>query len=352
MAVRVNSVQVFMSLTGRRSYSVCILLLLWSLLASNLTAQEEQAPTFRSESNLVVVPALVRNSRGNIVYGLQASDFVIQDDGVPQLVRVDEQAEAEPVSVVVAIQVGRRANFEFPRIRGLNAMLAPLLSEGRSQVAVLFVDSRVHPVGDFTTDPDLLARDLKQVSPGDGGAAMLDAVNQSVQLLNTAPRYRQRVVLLIGETRDHGSQAKAEDVVRSLGDSNVVVYALSFSPAKSNVLDTLRGNNNPDLHPEQTEVHEGPDLLAPILLVTQAMHSNSAKAVAAMSGGEYERFDSAKQFDLRMNDFANHLHNRYVLSFQPKDPHPGLHQLQVQLKEPTGATVLARTSYWAKGNQP
>jgi len=52
-----------------------------------------------------------------------------------------------------------------------------------------------------------------------------------------------------------------------------------------------------------------------------------------------------------MNDFTNHLHSRYLLSFAPKDPHPGLHQLQVRLKDPSKGTVLARTSYWAEGTE-
>jgi hypothetical protein len=115
------------------------------------------------------------------------------------------------------------------------------------------------------------------------------------------------------------------------------------------VRDTLSGKNNPDLHPEQTEVHEGPDLLAPLLLAAQAMRKNTARAIAAQSGGEYEMFSSAKAFDAQINNFSNHLHSRYLLSFQAAKPHPGLHQLTVKVKGPAGATVLARTSYWATG---
>ncbi len=172
-------------------------------------------------------------------------------------------------------------------------------------------------------------------------------------MLNGVPQDRKRVLLLISETRDHGSHsAKIDDVIKAIGDSNVVVYTLAFSPSRSNVLDTLKGNNNPDLHPEQTEMHDNPDLLAPLVLAAQAMRKNTAKAIALQSGGEYQMFESAKGFDVRMNNFANHLHSRYLLSFQPSRPRPGLHQLTVRLKEPGGATVLARTSYWAKEAQP
>jgi hypothetical protein len=157
-----------------------------------------------------------------------------------------------------------------------------------------------------------------------------------------------RVLLVISETRDHGSMIKIDKVVSAIGKANVVMYALVFSPSLSNILDTGRGNNNPDLHPEQTEMHPGPDLLAPLLMTVQAMRKNAPKTITEMTGGEYELFATKKKFDVRMNDFDNHLHSRYLLSISPKNPHPGLHQIRVRLKNAAGKTVLARTSYWTE----
>src|ERR1700730_541184 len=90
------------------------LLLLWLMLVSGGSVSQET--TFHSQSNVVVIPALVKSAKGEIVYGLGAKDFVVEDDGVEQPVRLDEAAEGSAVSVVVAIQRGRRANYEFPRI--------------------------------------------------------------------------------------------------------------------------------------------------------------------------------------------------------------------------------------------
>ena len=323
------------------------------LLVLSLCAIAQEPPTFRTQSNVVLVPALVRDKAGDVVYGLQAKDFVIEDDGVVQNVHLDEAAESEPVSLVVAIQCGRRADFELPRMHGLSAMLQPVLAQPDAKVAIVAFDSQVHAIENFTGNESLITGALNSLHPGDGGAAVLDAVNESVKMLNGVPQDHRRVLLLISEMRDHGSRsANVDDVIKAIGDSNVVVYALAFSPSKSNVLDTLKGNNNPDLHPEQTEVHEGPDLLAPFVLAAQAMRKNAAKTIASQSGGEFQMFDSAKGFDARMNNFANHLHSRYLLSFQPSRPRPGLHQLTVRLKQPGSATVLARTSYWAKESQP
>jgi VWFA-related protein len=321
------------------------------LLVTSARAQQES--TFRSQSNVVLVPALVRNKAGDIVYGLQAKDFVIEDDGMSQIVHLDEAAEDNPVSLVVAVQCGRRADFELPRMHGLAAMLQPVMDQPGGKIAVVAFDSTVHPVEDFTSDQQSVRRDLTNLKAGDGGAAILDAVGYSAKLLDGVPKDHKRVLLLISETRDHGSQtATIEDVIKAIGNSNIVVYALAFSPSKSNVLDTLKGNNNWDLHRDTTEVHNDPNPLAPLVLAAQAMRKNTVKAIAAQSGGEYEMFDSAKGFASRLTDFSNHLHSRYLLSFQPSHPQPGLHELTVKLRESGNETVLARSSYWAQGTQP
>jgi hypothetical protein len=65
-----------------------------------------------------------------------------------------------------------------------------------------------------------------------------------------------------------------------------------------------------------------------------------------MTGGEYELFVTRNGFETDMTSFANHLHSRYLLSFEPKHPQPGLHQIRVHLRNPGNETVLFRSSYW------
>lgn len=312
------------------------------LLAGSCYSQET---TLRSQSTIVLIPALVKDQRGGIVYGLQARDFIVEDDGVEQPVRLDEAPEGEPVSLVVAIQTGRRAYYEFPRMQGLKTMLDPLFSLGTARVALIEFDSEVHVTRAFTKDESLFADDLKNLQPGDEGAAILDAINQSVNLLKEETQDRLRVLLLISETRDHGSALgrRMDAIVSALGNSNILVYTLTFSPSLSNILDTGRGTN-------KNEMNASPDLLGPLLMTVQAMRKNVPKTIAAMTGGEYEMFETRKKFEVRMNDFTNHLHSRYLLSIAPKNPHPGLHQIRVRLKDADG-TVLARTSYWAEGTR-
>lgn len=314
------------------------------VLLALITTGFAQDTTVRSRSNLVLVPTLVKDEQGSVVYGLQAQDFTVEDNGVRQSIQLDEAPEGQPVSLVIAVQRGRRAFFEFPRIQGLKAMLDPLFAMGTARVAVVEFDSQATLTRKFTSDESLIDAKLSNLQQGDSGAAILDTIAYSIDLLRNEPEDRQRVLLLISETRDHGSKMKIEDAVAAVGQINAMMYALAFSPSLSNILDTGRGNN-------KAEMNASPDLLAPLVMTMQSMRKNVPKTIASMTGGEYELFSTRKKFEVRMNDFTNHLHSRYLLSFVPQDPEPGLHQLRVQVKGAKSATVLARTSYWAEGTR-
>src|SRR5208282_771041 len=145
-------------------------------LPQGTTQETTQEPVLRSQSNVVLVPALVKDRQGGVVYGLQARNFIVEDDGVEQAVRLDEAPEGQPVSLVVAIQKGRRAYYEFPRMQGLNSMLDPLFSQGTARVALVEFDSKVELTRNFTKDASLITADLKNLQPGDEGAATLDAI--------------------------------------------------------------------------------------------------------------------------------------------------------------------------------
>lgn len=309
------------------------------LLFGGALAQPE--PGFTSQGNLVPVPTLVRDAAGNAVYGMQAQDFIIKDDGVEQAVHLDEAADPEPISLVIAVQCGRRAKREFGKMAGLAAMLDPILSGRQNEAALLLFDSKLNLVEDFTKHAEVIEEDLKNLESGDHGAATLDAVAYSAKMLAQRPAGRQRVLLLISETRDHGSHfAKIDDAVRLVGVTHTLVYALPFSPYISQQLDIARGSNKDEWSPNF-------DIVEKLAAARQAMRKNSAKALASMTGGEYELFATRKSFESDMIRFANHLHSRYLLSFEPKNPHPGLHRIRVRLRNSaSNQTVLFRSSYW------
>jgi VWFA-related protein len=276
---------------------------------------------------------------GEIVYGLGQADFKLFDNGVPQQLRVDDDLDNEPVSVVVAIEKGRLAGLEFEKINRLAPLIDLFLGDGASEAALVTFDSKPELVVPFTKDEDLLGRELKRIEPGDGGAAIFDTVSYAVRLLEDRPKDYRRVLLLISETRDHGSHKVDEKrLVEDIGISNTLVLSVAFSPSKALLLHDLK---NPD-------AGAGPDFLAPLLMAVQSLRKNAAKQIAQMSGGEYAPFTTSRGFEDRVHEVAKHARNRYLLSFRPSDRAPGLHVLDVQLTRNLGARVVARASYWVE----
>lgn len=315
------------------------------LLRINIAIAQRE-PSLNSRANLVPVPTLVRAGSGNPIYGLQAGDFIIEDNGVPQAVYLDQATELAPISLMVAVQRGRRANREFGRISTVASMLDPILSNQDNEAALLFFDSKLDLVRDFTQNSDEIEQALKNLDSGDSGAAIIDAVAYSARMLARRGHGRQLVLLLISETRDHGSKfTKLDDAIQLIEENNILVFAVPFSPYMSKQLDTVRGTNKDEWTPVI-------DLLGKLVDAREAMRKNTPGALVSMTGGEYEPFATHNAFETDLTSFANHLHSRYELSFEPNDPHPGLHRIRVKLRDPgKDWTVVYRSSYWT-GERP
>ena len=296
-------------------------------------------PTFHVSTSVVIVPTLVEKTDGDVLYGLKPKDFEVFDNGVQQKVHVDDDLDTQPVSLVVCVERGRDAPLEFDKIGKLGPLLQLFTGDGHGDVALVAFDSRPVWVEPFSEDTDSITKDLRRMPPGDGGAAILDAVGYSVNLLEQQPPDHRRVLLLISESRDHGStHFNIPDLVERIGTSNTLVLSLVFSPGKAEIIDWGRGNTNGG-----NELN----ILAPLMMTMNAMRRNTPKTLAELSGGEYDPFTKERAFEARVAEVASHARNRYILSFHPTDLTPGLHTIQVKLTQDYGARIVARNSYWA-----
>jgi VWFA-related protein len=345
--------------------------ILWLVLSQ----ADAQIPvqTFRAESTAVLVPTLVAKKSGEILYGLTASDFIVEEEGVEQTITLDEAPGAEKISLVVAVQLGGSAylNFDVPSetgksiprqlneaaLSGLGTMVENFAGGGKSEVAIVTFDSKVELMQSFSGDLPVICEKLNGLrGTGVAGAAILDAISYSLDLLADRPPDRLRVLLLISETRDHWSKtAKPEGVVKQVAASNTLIYSVAFHPLRSELVRDLKGRNPAPVQvlPPQL-VSPGYNLLGPLLaLAMNSLAKNGARPLADLTGGEYRTFANKRTFDANLGLLANHIHNRYLISFQPKNLRPGADRMNVRLRNPLrDVIVLARTSYWVTGQAP
>jgi len=249
-------------------------------------------PTFRVSTSVVIVPTLVEKASGEVLYGLKPKDFSVFDNGVEQKVHVDDDLDTQPVSLVVCVERGRDAPLEFDKIGKLGPLLELFHRAG----------PRAGGSGRLRFQSDL-GGTLRRRERFDHARPEANACRRwrrgdsrcrrlLVNLLEQQPPDHRRVLLLISESRDHGSHHfTVPQLVERIGTSNTLVLSLVFSPGKAEIIDWGRGNTNGG-----SELN----ILAPLIMTVNAMRRNTPKTLAALSGGEYDGFTREKGFETRV----------------------------------------------------
>ena len=308
-------------------------------------------PTITTTSTLVLVPVLVlvRGSSGDLSQTLRAQDFVLTDNGVAQSVRI-EDTEQQPVAIVVLLQTGGAAVEELPLYAKLDTMLGYLTANSPHQVAMVTFDSQPEEQWDFTPDIADLDDGFTKPGPGDRGAAILDAVSHGIDMLSEQPSTRRRILIVISQSHDDGSHVHAEEIIRRLGENNITIECLTFSPEKQWLKDefTKPRHENPlyQISPDQPLLLHTFNLDRPLREALGAMRENTGAAIAGMSGGEAFSFDSKASLEQQLALLANHFAATLTLSFRPTSKQAGFHSLQVRIAGHPEMEVSARSSYW------
>ena len=323
-----------------RTFLSVLLLCTAAAAAQEKPAPGDQSYTLKTQSNIVLVPTTVQSKHGEILYGLKQDQFVVEDNGVPQTIHLDEDTDSYGLSLVVVVQCSRSAGYEFPKLNGIGVMIDAIAGDAPREVAVVTYGSAPLLLGKFSSSVDAMSTALAQLEPcDDPEASTIDAVDYAARLLEARNNHYRHAILLISETRDHGSTKKAAQVIAALGRTNTVVDSVAFGPGKTEVLNDLKYGGG-----------SGP--IGLLVMAVNALKKNAAHELAALSGGEYINFTSQKAFDQGLQQLTNHVHNYYLLSFQPHaeangEPSPGMHRIRVRVPDYPGARVEFRESYFA-----
>lgn len=333
---------------------LAIVLIFSASFAFGQAARADASPAITSTSTLVIVPTLVLSPSGELVETLHADDFSLTDNRVPQRVSV-EDVERQPLAVVVLMQIGGAASQQFANYAKLGTMLDYMMGNSVHRVALVTFDSQPESFWSFTSQIDSIG-ELSHPDRGDDGAAIYDAVKYGIGLLRKEPPSFRRILLLLSQTHDDGSKAHVEDVVRSLGENNITIYSMAFSPEKTWLKDqfTKPRHGNPPYQlspvPGDPPIIYTFNLSTPLGVALRAMRTNAASEIASLSGGEYMQFGDRHTLERQLAVLANHIPNRYTLSFRPTSDEAGFHTIQVWIPNQPNLQVSARASYWSTGS--
>ncbi len=342
-------------------------------LALAVCAQE---PRFDVRSRLVFVPVNVSDAKNRPVDGLEPADFLVLDNGQPRKAAVDSiDTGVAPIALIVAVQASGISAPVLDKVRKVGGMIQPLVTGERGCAGVLSFAERVKWIQDCSRDADEIGRAFQQVFPEpaageEKAGCMLDAVQSAVERLSRRQNAR-RVLLLISESRDRGSEADLDTVASEAQAAGVAVYAATYSaftsaltskvptpgprrPIKPKVpLDESGTPNgrppgrwNP--YPKRLPAEQQIDALGGAGELARRFKDNTAEALAESTGGAVYSFRSQKDLENAIHSFGNGLHSQYVLSFAPDSAAgPGYHRLEVRLTRPGEFRIRARPGYWS-----
>jgi hypothetical protein len=88
----------------------------------------DSSPVLRRGANLVLVPTMIKTSRGEPVFGLTANDFILTDDGIEQKISLEENTDGQPLALVIVVQTGGAGGRRLDSYRRLGPLLSRQIS--------------------------------------------------------------------------------------------------------------------------------------------------------------------------------------------------------------------------------
>jgi VWFA-related protein len=334
---------------------------------ANSDAIELGDKIFTSRVTNIVAPVLVTDRSGNIVDGLEPAQFHLWDNGKEQNIHVD--VTYEPISLVVAIECSARAESVLNQIKPSMGSLIPTVIGAQGEAAILKFDGRIMLMQDFTNDTDKIKVAVNKINAGSSGTRVIDAVDRGVYMLRHRPKNNRRIILVVSETRDEGSETRLKEALIDVNIENVQVYFVDISQL------AVRLTEKPDIRPEyidpttmnaplgipntpttaqqnygmENRVQFVP-LLKEIFIDAKGIFvKDPAKQFSVASGGAQFLFLRRKGLEDAVQKISEELHSQYMITYAPTNgSEGGYHTIEVSI-ERSNLICKTRPGYYIGG---
>jgi VWFA-related protein len=338
-----------------------------------MTAQpqvvEEQPYIITTDVEVVSVPVVVQGPKGEYVHGLEKSDFLIFDNQKPQEV-VGFDVSFQPISMVICVQSSDRlADDMLDQVKKTAYLFTQQVLGEFGEAAVIGFDSRVRIVSDFTSNPKEIAKSLQSIRTGASGIRVSDAVYEGMRMLRRKPESHKRVVVVIAEGQDNGSQIRLGETLRIAQLSNIQIYPIYLSTLKSRFkkppmpaaspyppgidpIGAAPGSVSTPTTQQQSSYVVTPNvlpLIVDLVIGIKNLIVKDALAVLAVgTGGEKYKPITSDGLQQAIANIGEDLHSQYLLVYAPNNLNESGIFHEIEVRVPYGeAKVRARPGYFS-----
>ncbi len=320
---------------------------------------------------LVNTPVVVKDPKGQLVNTLDAKDFEVTDNGVVQQITHFDLG-GDPLSVVFLVETSSRIAPLLPQINKAASVLTETVMGAEGEAAVVGFNDSVDKLQDFTTNRDVIEKTFSKLNTVTRGSKLYDAMAMGVEMLSGRPLPtadapgRRRVMLILSEATDVGSDTKLGAVLRRAQLSNVTIYAVGLSTTMAE-LKAPPKDTTPHVTPPGTFGRPGPpgvpqtpdtqaaeygsgNLLAlavwAVKHVKDKITDHALELAATATGGEHLAAFKSRTLEKAVDEIGAELHAQYTLSYIPTGTNQsGYHEIKVTVKK-EGLKVRARPGYY------
>ena len=336
--------------------------------SEKIPTAEQQKNAIRVRVNEVIAPVTVTNHSGEMLLDLAKENFRVFDNGVQQ--KIDHfDLGGDPLSIVLAIETSSHIEPMFPAIRQTGIIFSQTVMGQTAEAAIISFDSDIELLNKFTTDVDGVQNTINRLRIGVDQSRLYDAMSRGISLLEERPAVRRRILVVISEAQDSGSESKLGEVLRQAQLANVTIYTIGLSTSMAD----LRAKPNPYQGPQlgapgtfpvpvppgmaQTPDNEAAaqgqgniDLLALAVWLVKtgknAIGPNSLEIASKATGGLHVSTMKDRSIQKAMDAIGGELHAQYTIGYRPPGDEPtGYHEIKVTVDRP-GVDVRTRPGYY------
>src|SRR5438034_4867164 len=306
---------------------------------------------------LVNTPVIVRDGRGEMVHNLEAGDFQITDNGIAQQISHFDLG-GDPLSMVILVETSSRIEPLLPQVRKTGILFTQTVMGPSGEAAVVRFNDAIDKLHDFNANGDLIENTIAHVGPGTSGSRLYDAMAVGVEMLQSRPQAtadkpgRRRVLMILSEATDAGSEAKLGEVLRQAQLANVTIYSIGLSTTRAE-LQAKPKDTRPKITPPgtfplppqpgtpQTPTSEenrygNIDLMAAAVWVVEHIHDqvkdHALEVAATATGGAHLATFKDRSIEKAIDEIGGELHSQYTISYTPAGSEAaGYHEIKVNV---------------------
>jgi len=301
-------------------------------LASASALACAQAPTIHVETHLVTLTFTVRDAGGKLVPSMNAGDFSVYEDGVPQSISIFAHESDLPLHLGLLVDASSSQDrFIRQHLQDIQKFLGSVLEPRDNVFALCFGDHlriAAPPTSEPATVIDGIERYNKQSrsfpeldadDTRDGGTALYDAIVAGTTHELSAHSDGRKALILFTDGEENSSGHDEIDAIASAQDTDALVYAIRY-----------------------TQLHRG-KLSADNRHGIAALHH-----FAEQTGGrDFDALNSDVAEDFR--EIGDELRSLYVIGYYSTNKeHDGTFRKVVIVPRADGLNVRAKSGYYAK----